>query len=106
MTELNNFPIHIDKAKREIAAADSIVKIKDLWNKADAIRALGQAAKDPELINSATAFKLRCERRLGEMLNAMKTTGEFRDGRPSKNVPGARNVSLATLKIDKNLSLK
>jgi hypothetical protein len=39
-----NFLLHIDAAKREILAADSLVKVKDLWNKADAMRALGQAA--------------------------------------------------------------
>jgi phage N-6-adenine-methyltransferase len=79
-----NFLLHIDAAKREILAADSLLKIKDLWNKADAMRALGQAAKDPELVNHATEFKLRCERRLGEMLIAMKERGEITEGRNSR----------------------
>src|SRR6266487_2570724 len=67
----DKFLIHIDTAKKEILAADSLIKVKALWNKADAIRQLGQAAKDPDLINFAMDFKLRCERRLGEMLAAM-----------------------------------
>ena len=79
-----NFLLHIDAAKREILAADSLVKVKDLWNKADAMRALGQAAKDPDLVNHATEFKLRCERRLGEMILAMKERGEISEGRNSR----------------------
>lgn len=84
----DTFLIHIDKAKREILAADSLVKLKDLWNKSEAMRQLGQAAKDPELINYATEFKLRCERRLGEMLAATELD---KGGRPSKTVPTHRN---------------
>jgi phage N-6-adenine-methyltransferase len=98
-----NFLVHIDKAKREIAAADSLVKVKDLWNKADAMRALGQAAKDLDLINSATEFKLRCERRLGEMLQG---TDLHKGGRPTDktvNTP-SKGFTLKELGIDNNLS--
>lgn len=102
-----NFLVHIDKAKREIAAADSLVKVKDLWNKADAMRALGQAAKDPELVNSATEFKLRCERRLGEMLNGMKESGEITHAHKGENSPnGAIRTKLSDLNIDYNLSAR
>jgi phage N-6-adenine-methyltransferase len=99
---MSDFLIHIDKAKREIAAADSLVKIKDLWNKADAMRALGQAAKDPELINSATEFKLRCERRLGEMLSVMKGTGEI--GHAHNKRCSGPMTTLSEMDIDRNLS--
>src|SRR5215831_10801458 len=54
----DKFLAHIDIAKKEILAADSLVKVKGLWNRADAMRQLGQAAKDPELINFAMDFKL------------------------------------------------
>ena len=64
------------------------------------MRALGQAAKDPELVNGATEFKLRCERRLGEMLVGMKEVGEFGQGR--RKVQGAMNFE--DLDIDRNLS--
>ncbi len=96
-----NFLIHIDKAKREIAAADSLVKVKDLWNKADAMRALGQAAKDPDLINSATEFKLRCERRLGEMILAMKERGEISEGRNSRT---PTRVKIAEMDLSYDIS--
>lgn len=93
---------HIDRAKREIMAADSLVKVKDLWAKADAMRALGQAAKDPELINSATEFKLRCERRLGGMLLESNPHG---GDRKSANRPkgGSRLIDVG---IDYNLSAR
>src|SRR5438093_11914681 len=94
----DGFLIHIDKAKKEILAADSLVKIKDLWNKADAMRALGQAAKDPELVNHATEFKLRCERRLGEMLAI-----EIQHGGQNKRNAIPRN-SLFDLQIEPHLS--
>jgi phage N-6-adenine-methyltransferase len=99
----DNFLIHIDTAKREILAADSLVKVKDLWNKSEAMRQLGQAAKDPELINYATEFKLRCERRLGEMLAVMKDAGEFSRGQPEKN-PVTPRIILSEMNIDAHLS--
>lgn len=96
-----SFLVHIDNAKREIMAADSLVKIKDLWNKADAMRQLGQAAKDPELINSATEFKLRCERRLGEML-----TNEIQQGGHNKKQSPTPLTLLSDVGIDRNLSAR
>src|SRR5437773_5932572 len=98
----DGFLVHIDKAKKEILAADSLVKIKDLWNKADAMRALGQAAKDLELMNYASEFKLRCERRLGEMLAAMKDAGEI--GHAHNKRCNAPTTTLDELDLDRNLS--
>jgi phage N-6-adenine-methyltransferase len=95
-----NLLTHIDAAKREILATDSLVKVKDLWNKADAMRALGQAAKDLDLINHATEFKLRCERRLGEMLSR-----EVQHGGQNKRNATPRN-SLSGLGIEPHLSAR
>ena len=64
------------------------------------MRALGQASKDPDLVNYATEFKLRCERRLGEMLAGMKEKGEISKGNPLK-VGTPRQ--LKDLRIDRNL---
>lgn len=94
-----NFLLHIDAAKREILSADSLLKVKVLWNKSEALRQLGQAAKDPELINYATEFKLRCERRLGEMLAPEVRQGPHR----SKN-GGGRIFTLKELEIEPHLS--
>lgn len=92
----------IDAAKREILAADSIVKLMAFRSKADAIRQLVRASRDMELINLANELKLRCETQLGEML---RETQLSRGGRPSKTVPDTRNgFTLRELGIDKNLS--
>ena len=94
---------HISNAKREIQAADSLLKLKDLWNKADAMRQLGQAAKDPELITYATEFKLRCERRLGEMLSAAKLRGDIdKGGHPVKTA--RQGSTLSDLGLSRDLS--
>jgi len=63
------------------------------------MRQLGQAAKDPELVNHATEFKLRCERRLGEML-----TGEIQRGGHNKKQSNTPMTLLADFGIDRNLS--
>ena len=68
---------------------------------ADAMRALGQAAKDPELVNSATEFKLRCERRLGEILEHDVPHGGDAKTRQVRGV-----TTLAELEISKDLSAR
>jgi len=40
----------------------------------------------------ATEFKLRCERRLGEMLKGMKAEGKISEGQPKENCHGPRAV--------------
>jgi N6-adenosine-specific RNA methylase IME4 len=94
-----NFLTHISNAKREIMAADSLVKVKDLWNKSEAMRQLGQASKDPELINYATEFKLRCERRLGQLLEENNPHGINRFTRGGKS-------TIPDLGIDYNTSAR
>jgi hypothetical protein len=50
------------------------------------MRALSQAAKDRDLVNDAAELKLRCERRLGEMIVSMKQAEEITEGRNSRGV--------------------
>lgn len=96
---------HVTAAKREILAADTLVKAKDLWNKADAVRQLGQAANDTELVTYATEFKLRCERRLGELLGLMKARGEIVEGQPKRTVGPPRQY-LKDVSISRDLSAR
>ena len=65
------------------------------------MRALGQAAKDPELINYATEFKLRCERRLGEMLEQDAPHG----GDPATR-QGRGGATLVDLGVSKDMSVR
>jgi hypothetical protein len=102
LSQRDHILARIDAAKREILAADSMVKLMAFRSKADAIRQLVRASRDMQLINHANELKLRCETQLGEML---RKTHLSKGGRPSKTVPDARSgFTLRELGIDKNLS--
>jgi hypothetical protein len=102
LSQRDHILARIDAAKREILAADSMVKLMAFRSKADAIRQLVRASRDMQLINLANELKLRCETQLGEML---RDTRLSKGGRPSKTVPESRNgFTLRELGIDKNLS--
>jgi len=102
LSQRDHILARIDAAKREILAADSMVKLMAFRTKADAIRQLVRASRDMQLINHANELKLRCETQLGQML---RKTHLSRGGRPSKTVPDTRNgFTLRELGIDKNLS--
>ena len=102
LSQRDHILARIDAAKREILAADSMVKLMAFRSKADAIRQLVRASRDMQLINLANEPKLRCETQLGEMLRETRLS---KGGRPSKTVPESRNgFTLRELGIDKNLS--
>lgn len=102
LSQRDHILARIDAAKREILAADSMVKLMAFRSKADAIRQLVRASRDMQLINLANELKLRCETQLGAML---RETQLNKGGRPPKTVPESRNgFTLRELGIDKNLS--
>ncbi|MGH7826111.1 MAG: hypothetical protein ACREQ7_13170, partial [Candidatus Binatia bacterium] len=68
LSQRDHILARIDAAKREILAADSMVKLMAFRSKADAMRQLVRASRDMQLINLANELKLRCETQLGEML--------------------------------------
>lgn len=105
-SDSQNFLVHIDNAKREIAAAKTVGEALELRNKAEAVRQYAAAAKDTELISVANEFKLRCERRLGEMLKEIELSQGGRPARAEKPVEAPRPVSLRDLNISKDLSSK
>ena len=87
LSQRDHILARIDAAKREILAADGMVKLMAFRSKADAIRQLVRASRDMQLINLANELKLRCETRLGEML---RKTQLSKGGRPAKTVPEGR----------------
>lgn len=102
LSQRDHILVRIEAAKREILAADSMVKLMAFRSKIDAIRQLVRASRDLQLINLANELKFRCETQLGDMLRETRLS---KGGRPSKTVPAARNgFTLHELGIDKNLS--
>jgi hypothetical protein len=102
LSQRDHILARIEAAKREILAADSMVKLMAFRNKVDAMRQLVRASRDLQLINLANELKLRCETQLGDMLRETRLS---KGGRPSKTVPNTRNgFTLYELGIDKNLS--
>ena len=91
----------------------SIDEVKDMRNKAEAMRAYAHQAKERGLEIDAAEIRMRAERRLGEMIKAQKETvglatgGEHGGRNPldgSRVEPSNPRPTLADAGIDKKLS--
>lgn len=86
-TDARQMLAHFDRAKQEIALCATIAEAKQFRDKVDAVRHFAKLSKDRELVDRATEFRLRAERRMGELLAEMEERGEKATqakGRPSK----------------------
>ena len=67
---------HFNKAKNELVLATSIDEVKDIRNKAEALRAYAkQAGESLDMQNQCAEIKIRAERRAGELIPEQITVG-------------------------------
>jgi hypothetical protein len=93
-----------EAARSALAEARSVDEVKDIRDKAQAMRAYARMANDTQLESDATELRLRAERRLGIMLSQQEL---HRGGRPSKTGSSEEPVfKLADVGIDKKLSAR
>jgi N6-adenosine-specific RNA methylase IME4 len=108
MSELSRY----DAARRALAEARDLSEVKDVVDKAAALKEYARRANDRELELNAAELRFRAERRLGEMITSLELTA----GRPKRNgfsknlfpegtnKPSVSLPTLAEMGIDKNLA--
>lgn len=100
MTQL----IRYEAACRAIAEAKQVDEVKDLADKAEAMRVYARQAQNRDMEVDAAEIRIRAERRLGEMIAEQKaTTGLAKPG-PRSVVANDRIPTLADAGISKDLS--
>lgn len=100
--------VRYEAACQAIAEAKSIDEVKDVRNKAEALRCYARQAKNRQLEIDAAEIRMRAERKLGQIMAAQKeVVGLHEGGRPKKTGSKSDPVSVATLAdagIDKHLA--
>ena len=103
MTALTRY----EALKSALAAALTVDEVKDVRDKAEAMRAYARMANDVQLELDAAEYRMRAERRLGELMAAQAEAGMLPEGRPAKRVesnPLSERITLSDVGIDKNLA--
>lgn len=100
MTQL----VRYEQARSALAEARSVDEVKDIRDKAEAMRAYARMANDTQLESDATELRLRAERRLGQMLDAEKQAGRL--GKGIRKCANEEHLTLEDVGIDRKLSAR
>lgn len=98
-----------ETACRALAEARTIDEVKDLADRAEAMRIYNRQAKNKDLEADAAEIRERAERRLGEMIIEGKASGQIAEGRPPKNCSEPEQftrIKLDDLGIDRKTSMR
>lgn len=90
----------LSKAQKALAEAVDVHEVKDIRDKAEAVRAYYRQIGDSlEAQNSAAEIKLRAERRLGEMLAAMdkQRPGEYQRSHDVTVAPSLQDMGITKM---------
>ncbi|KQZ00884.1 hypothetical protein ASD45_08455 [Pseudolabrys sp. Root1462] len=98
-----------ETARAALAECRRVDEVKEIRDKAEAVRAYARMARDVQLEMDAAELRLRAERRMGILVASMKATGELHvGGRPKTGTDEepVSKVKLDDLGIDKKLSAR
>jgi N6-adenosine-specific RNA methylase IME4 len=100
--------IKYEAACLALAESHRVDEVKDIHDKAEAMRVYAIQAKNVDLEVMASEIRLRGERRLGELLIEAKQAGRLSRGQPKKNCSDSEQYSdrlhLVDVGIDRKLS--
>ena len=83
--------IYYNAARTALAECARVDEVKDVRDKAEAMKKYAQLANDKQLMSYATEITLRAKRRLGEILTEMARTGE-RVKKLQGALPGTKRI--------------
>lgn len=98
--------IRYDAACQALAEAKTVDEVKDIRDKAEAMRAYARQSKNKQLEVDAADIRARAERRLGEMIVSQKESVGLNAGARGVGKSGVplKHPTLADVGIDKKLS--
>ena len=99
--------ISYEAIKQALSEARSIYEVKEIRDKAEAIRLYARQAKDTKLEAEAIEIRLRAERKAGQMLIQMRDAGllaKHGDNRHNLEVPDRNLLTLSDIDITKKQS--